>query len=368
MKKLFTIFILFGAIYSTFAQSSNYFPNNLGYVWNYKVTPLDSLGNPNFQLTTARIDSFTANGLIQGKNSKIILSKNGPVATINNQPYIDSNFVNFDGNIANVYFSIIDIDSLIAGDSLIGGISPDLLNLINFIKSLSGWYPIYNFGASVNQTTTLFSKDTTITIDSISIPLRFAIKTKRLNDENIQTVLGSYTCKKFEVSLTVSILVQVLPAPFPPVVYDIIKFPQTSWIAPGLWILKEYMPNVSTANVPGFDIPTFTLPGCVMEISEPFTEVENLPIFQLSDFRLFQNYPNPFNPETNITFSLNQTSKVSLVITNILGEKISVLVEDELNPGFYTVKFNGRNLSSGIYFYTLSTKFGSFTKKMQLIK
>ncbi|HPN37061.1 MAG TPA: T9SS type A sorting domain-containing protein [Melioribacteraceae bacterium] len=368
MKKLTFTTIYFFLFITLFAQSSNYFPNNLGYVWNYKVTPLDSLGNPNSELSAARIDSFASTGLIHGKESKIILSKNGPINTINTQPFLDSNFVNFNENVANVYFSVIDIDSLVLGDSLIGNIIPELQQLMVLIKSLTGWYPIYNFGASVNQSTTLFSKDTTITIDSIAVPLRFSVKTKRLSDELLQTYLGNFTCKKFEVSLAVSIVVQVLPPPFPPVVYDLIKFPQTSWIAQDLWVLKDYMPNVSTTTVPGFDIPSFTFPGYLSEISEPFTSVKYSHIQSISDFNLYQNYPNPFNPETNITFSINKTSKTKLVISNILGEEIKVLINEELAPGLYTSNFNAGTLSSGTYFYTLYTNNNSKTKKMQLIK
>ena len=368
MKKIIYTILLTFIFISTKAQSSNYFPTNSGFVWNYKLTPLDSLGNPNYEFSTAQIDSFTGSGIYQGKESKIIISKSGPIATINAQPFLDSNFVNLDGNSANVYFSVIDIDSLILGDSLIGGISQDLQKLIEFIRTLSGWYPIYNFGSSVNQTTTLFSKDTTITIDSVAIPLRFSVKTKRLNDENIQIYLGNYTCKKFEVSLAVSVVVQVLPAPFPPVVYDLLKFPQVSWIAPNLWVLKEHMPNVSTASVPGFDIPTFTIPGYIKEITEPFTKVEGTPVETINNFELYQNYPNPFNPETNLTFSLNQTSKTRLVISNILGEEIFTLLNEELEPGLHKIAFNASKLTSGTYFYTIYTNKGSITKKMQLIK
>ncbi len=369
MKKILYIVYFFCINITLIAQSSNYFPANNGYVWNYKVTPLDSLGNPNYNLSTARIDSFVTTAIAYNKNSKIILSKNGPIATINTQPYLDTSFVNFEGNIANVYFSIINLDSLAIGDSLIGEIPPGMMQLFNFIKSLTGWYPVYNFSAAVNQTTTLFQKDTTITIDSVSIPLRFSVKSKRLNDESLQTYLGTFTCKKFEISLTISIVVQVLPPPFPPVVYDLIKFPRTDYIALNHWVLKEYMPNVSSTNVPGFDLPKVTIPGYIMEINEPFTNVEEIKDLTINGFQLLQNYPNPFNPETNITFTMSQTSKVKLIISNLLGEQF-LLLNNELQPGMYNIKFNATNynLGSGVYFYSLITNNGVITKKMILIK
>lgn len=369
MRKIIYLLYIFFINFTLIAQSSNYFPANSGYVWHYKFTPLDSLGTPNYSLSTARIDSFVTTSFVYNKNSKIILSKSGPIATINTQPYLDSSFVNFEGNIANIYFSLINLDSLAIGDSLIGGLSPDIMQIIKFIQSLRGWYSVYNFGASVNSTTTLFQKDTTITIDSVSVPLRLSVKSKRLNDESLQTYLGNFTCKKFEISITISVVVQLLPPPFPPVVYDILKFPRTDYIAQNHWLLKEFMPNVSSTSIPGFDIPQITIPGYVMEINEPFTEVKEIKELPVIGFQLFQNFPNPFNPETNITFSVDNTSNTKLIISNILGEQI-ILLNDELQPGVYNFKFNSSNynLSSGVYFYSLISNNKILTKKMILIK
>jgi Secretion system C-terminal sorting domain len=83
---------------------------------------------------------------------------------------------------------------------------------------------------------------------------------------------------------------------------------------------------------------------------------------------LYQNYPNPFNPSTNISFELNKKTFVEVKIFDVLGEQMEVLVNNELNPGKYNIKFNGKNYSSGIYFYQLHA--GDFTevKKMILMK
>jgi hypothetical protein len=83
---------------------------------------------------------------------------------------------------------------------------------------------------------------------------------------------------------------------------------------------------------------------------------------------LSANYPNPFNPTTKINYSIPEKSFVKLTIYNILGEEVARIVNEEKQPGEYTVNFNGGNLSSGAYFYKLSV--GSFTetKKMLLIK
>ena len=92
-----------------------------------------------------------------------------------------------------------------------------------------------------------------------------------------------------------------------------------------------------------------------------------------TEFQLESNYPNPFNPSTVINYQLPTASKVILKVYDVLGREIATLVNEEKSPGFYEVEFNchsgeGRNLSSGIYFYRIQA--GSFvsTKKMILLK
>ena len=85
-------------------------------------------------------------------------------------------------------------------------------------------------------------------------------------------------------------------------------------------------------------------------------------------FILEQNYPNPFNPSTKIKFSVPQTSYISIKIYDVLGNEITTLVNEELQTGSYQVKFDGSNLSSGVYFYTLKAKKFLNTKKLVLMK
>ena len=93
-------------------------------------------------------------------------------------------------------------------------------------------------------------------------------------------------------------------------------------------------------------------------------EVELVP----NEFILYQNYPNPFNPVTNIKFALPKVTKVILSVYNSLGEKVASLFNEDKEAGYYEVKFDALQLSSGIYFYKLQA--GSFaeTKKMILLK
>lgn len=91
------------------------------------------------------------------------------------------------------------------------------------------------------------------------------------------------------------------------------------------------------------------------------------------NYSLSQNYPNPFNPSTLISYSVpnnisSRNAKVVIKIFDVLGREVITLVNNVHSPGNYEVRFDGSNLSTGIYFYTLNA--GEFfqTKKMMLLK
>ena len=89
---------------------------------------------------------------------------------------------------------------------------------------------------------------------------------------------------------------------------------------------------------------------------------------------LEQNYPNPFNPKTIINYSLPNTQHTILKVYDVLGNEIATLVNQNQNSGSYSVEFDaslfgqGKNLSSGIYFYKLETANYSETRRMALVK
>ncbi len=87
-----------------------------------------------------------------------------------------------------------------------------------------------------------------------------------------------------------------------------------------------------------------------------------------TSFSLAQNYPNPFNPSTQISYAVPKSSKITLEIFDVLGKKVATLVNGIVQPGFYTANFNASSMSSGIYFYRLSSPGAIFTKKMMLLK
>jgi hypothetical protein len=105
-----------------------------------------------------------------------------------------------------------------------------------------------------------------------------------------------------------------------------------------------------------------------LNVQSDITTVEDNKKFDLRDFTLKQNYPNPFNPVTTITFDLNITENVVLSVYNMLGQKISVLINDKLTAGTYNVDLNALALPSGIYFYELAVGNSRQVRKLNLLK
>ncbi|MBS1517138.1 MAG: T9SS type A sorting domain-containing protein [Bacteroidetes bacterium] len=145
-------------------------------------------------------------------------------------------------------------------------------------------------------------------------------------------------------------------------------------------ILSSGIPS----NVPCHDLtfhePTRTLVvwthgRSAYKISLPVTKIIQTSSAIPSDFKLEQNYPNPFNPSTRIIYNIAENSEVQLEVYNVLGKKVSELVNEKQSAGTYSVNFNGINFPGGIYFYKLisvseknRSALISETKKMMLIK
>lgn len=85
-------------------------------------------------------------------------------------------------------------------------------------------------------------------------------------------------------------------------------------------------------------------------------------------FVLLDNYPNPFNPETKISFSLQQAGHAKLTVYDITGREVAVLADAELERGLHSYTFSARDLSSGVYVYTLLAGQNFTAKKMMVIK
>jgi FG-GAP-like repeat/Secretion system C-terminal sorting domain/FG-GAP repeat len=115
---------------------------------------------------------------------------------------------------------------------------------------------------------------------------------------------------------------------------------------------QKYFWKVRALNAKGWgpfsDVSTFSIGATSVEDGAPLPD----------HFALEQNYPNPFNPSTQIQFSVAAASPVQLKIFDILGRQIADLLDERLSPGIYTVRWNARELPSGVYIYRLTA--GSF--------
>ncbi len=102
-------------------------------------------------------------------------------------------------------------------------------------------------------------------------------------------------------------------------------------------------------------------------VSQP-TDVDANDCLVAMEYALFQNYPNPFNPSTKIRFNLKKSTHTTLTIYNVMGQKVITVVDRKLNSGTHEFTFDASQLTSGVYFYKISS--GEFTKvkKMMLVK
>ncbi|KAA3614187.1 MAG: T9SS C-terminal target domain-containing protein [Calditrichaeota bacterium] len=104
-------------------------------------------------------------------------------------------------------------------------------------------------------------------------------------------------------------------------------------------------------------------------IHNPVTKTNLIKPNLVKSFNLFQNYPNPFNPTTTISYQLKTKSNVQLTIYDISGREVKTLVNKRQTAGQHSVDFDASGLSSGIYFYRLSTSSGFVqNRKMVVLK
>jgi hypothetical protein len=119
----------------------------------------------------------------------------------------------------------------------------------------------------------------------------------------------------------------------------------------------------------------FSLFGAIINgtIYGTIMQVKDQPRVIPSSYELLQNYPNPFNPATTIKFKMQSEKHVTLVVYNILGERIRSLFEGNMSIGLHQIVWDGKNdlgtsAGTGIYFYQLKTDSFIETKKMMLLR
>ena len=88
----------------------------------------------------------------------------------------------------------------------------------------------------------------------------------------------------------------------------------------------------------------------------------------VKEYSLSQNYPNPFNPSTEIIYTLAKSGNITLKVYNLLGSEVATLVNGFMESGKHSAKFNAKDFTSGVYFYTIKADNFTSTRKMMLMK
>jgi hypothetical protein len=135
----------------------------------------------------------------------------------------------------------------------------------------------------------------------------------------------------------------------------------------------EIYPNVTLRNGRIFTVwqtDTSGIMGRIMDFDSISLVVRNeQPIINPArTYSLYQNYPNPFNPTTVISYQLPVNTFVTLKVYDELGRQVKTLIEERQNAGSHSVTFNADNLSSGVFFYTLTAESFVETRKLIFIK
>jgi hypothetical protein len=129
-------------------------------------------------------------------------------------------------------------------------------------------------------------------------------------------------------------------------------------------LLDSLAANSLTYSDTGLAVATAYVYGVYCGVSQNFSDtvevsintpssVENENEIIPSAFTLSQNYPNPFNPSTVIKYGVPVESKVKIVVYNTIGQVVAQLADISQSAGYYELKWNASDLSSGIYFYSI---------------
>ena len=118
--------------------------------------------------------------------------------------------------------------------------------------------------------------------------------------------------------------------------------------------------NVDDSNVLDVSDAAFII-DMITSVEETQTDIP-------TEFDLSQNFPNPFNPVTLIKYQVPNTAHVSIKVYDLTGQEVATLVNGVKEAGTYEIKFDARNLASGVYLYRMIA--GDFTsvRKFNVLK
>ncbi|HVO72815.1 MAG TPA: LamG-like jellyroll fold domain-containing protein [Ignavibacteriaceae bacterium] len=146
------------------------------------------------------------------------------------------------------------------------------------------------------------------------------------------------------------------------------------------WAIGARAPDTSAVMFPterhfeGFidDVRIYNVALTEAQVAELYTQtstaVEDKSDLLPSNFNLGQNYPNPFNPQTRINYQVPHTADINISVYNSIGQLVTVLVDEMKSPGNYSVSWNAKDQSSGIYLVRMVSDNYSVTRKLTLLK
>jgi hypothetical protein len=345
MKKIaIAVFFIFLNVHAQ--NAADYFPSTMGTLWHFSSYLLDSLQQPIESSRILETDSIAGTINIDGKLATLIVTKIGALP--------ESSYFAVEGQSLSTYVNAIPgIDSL------------PLPELQQFFGSVRGWYQYLRFGTSTGQNLPylLLQRDTTLTLDSIPLKLRFMVTATRHAPQNISTPAGTFETVPFEISFSVNYMLGIFPIP-------IFKIPDTIYVAKNMFVVREAQPAIQfssdTLGIAGLNIPgrlrvldSYTIVPTAVRL-----EKNSIP----SEFNLLQNYPNPFNGMTNYELRMRNEEHIDLKVYDMLGREVASLVEGVLQPGVYRIQWDARNIPSGVYYARLNSDQFSITRKTFLIK
>jgi Secretion system C-terminal sorting domain len=357
MKNL-VVLLLFFFCSSSYAQdASTYFPAVPGYTWNYKIFRLDSANNKNDSMAYFRVDSFAVTQNYEGKSANVIVSMASNSLTTPLVPLPDSTFIALEGSDAYIYYKL-DIDSLISSFSSSSSSKMSLKKLNAYDEE--GWFSFYKFAQTENQSYQILLLDKTVNYKGLPLEGRFEAVGIRLTDQNLQTDVGNFNCKKFVINYNISVKL------FGGSYSKLFTISDTAWFAANQWIVQDIIPTV-IANPLG--LGEIFIRGSEKILIPPQipTGINDIQA-KVNEFKLYQNYPNPFNPSTKIGFRISDFGLINLKIYDVLGREVATLVNEKKPAGTFEVTWNAVNVPSGVYFYQLKAGSYTATKKLLLLK
>ena len=130
---------------------------------------------------------------------------------------------------------------------------------------------------------------------------------------------------------------------------------------------KEYIYN-DEVEYKGGEILYYRLKQVDFDGHVEYSQIVEVTFDVPRDYVLHQNYPNPFNPSTTIKYAVPKTSLVNIKVYDMTGQEVIELVNEIKEPGTYDLKFDGRNLASGVYIYRMTAENFSSVKKLNILK